>query len=475
MVLNKSQYIINITRKFNILNVIHQCKHVSDITFKCEENEEEKNTYAQVSQDCLGTAVGGNRVFVIQPYIKWGINKKRNTTPQLQLAEAKALINTLNDWSVVGEKLVPLLTLNKNKLVGSGALEMLKQDIQKCPHVTCIFISTNSLKFVQIAELQKALHLPIYDRYSIVIHIFREHAKTPEAKLQVALAELPYIKQKMMDLTNYRIGRINYTEKMKNMLQTREKKLKNALQRLKEHRQRIKQHRVNYGFPSIAIIGYTNAGKTSLIKALTNDASLQPEDKLFATLDTTVHGGLLPNMLKVLYIDTIGFIQDVPEILIEPFIVTLEDATSADILIHIFDASHPDVRAQIQHVQKTIEPMIDENKVIINVANKCDIVEKDVIESVIPEDTFAISATKLTGIDLLRSKIEKEITNTPNLIKRRIRVGNGSTEASWLYKEATVLSAEPDPNNPQYLIMDVFMTVSIFYKFKRVFNLTRSK
>lgn len=329
MVLNKSQYIINIRRKFNILNVIHQCKHVSDITFKYEENEEEKNTYAQVSQDCLGTAVGGNRVFVIQPYVKWGINKKRNTTPQLQLAEAKALINTLTDWSVVGEKLVPLLTLNKNKLVGAGALETLKEDIGKCPYVTCIFISTNLLKFVQIAELQKALHLPIYDRYSIVIHIFREHAKTPEAKLQVALAELPYIKQKMMDLTNYRIGRINYTEKMKNMLQTREKKLKNALQRLKEHRQRIKQHRVNYGFPSIAIIGYTNAGKTSLIKALTNDASLQPEDKLFATLDTTVHGGLLPNMLKVLYIDTIGFIQDVPEILIEPFIVTLEDATSA--------------------------------------------------------------------------------------------------------------------------------------------------
>lgn len=137
--------------------------------------------------------------------------------------------------------------------------------------------------------------------------------------------------------------------------------------------------------------------------------------------------------------------------------------------------SHPDVRAQIQHVQKTIETMVDENKVIINVANKCDVVEKDVIENVIPENTFAISATKLTGIDLLRSKIEKEITNTPNLIKRRFRVGNGSTEASWLYKEATVLSAEPDPNNPQYLIMDVLMTLPIFYKFKRVFNLTRSK
>ena len=329
VVLNKSQYIIKRRREFNILNVIHQCKYESDVAFEYTENEEEKNIYAQVSQDYLGTVVGGNRIFVIQPYIKWGVNKKRNTTPQLQLSEAKALVSNLTSWNIVGEKLVPLLSLQRNKLVGSGALETLKHDIEKCPHVTAIFISTNSLKFVQIAELQKTFNLPVYDRYSIVIHIFRERAKTPEAKLQVALAELPYVKQKMIDFTTYRIGRINYTEKMKNMLQAREKKLRNALQKLKEHRRRIKQQRLSYGFPTIAIVGYTNAGKTSLIKALTDDDSLQPEDKLFATLDTTVHPGLLPNMLKVLYVDTIGFIQDIPETLIEPFIVTLEDAMSA--------------------------------------------------------------------------------------------------------------------------------------------------
>lgn len=474
-VLNKSQYIIKRRREFNILSVIRQCKYESDVAFEYTENEEEKNIYAQVSQDYLGTVVGGNRIFVIQPYIKWGVNKKRNTTPQLQLSEAKALVSNLTSWNVVGEKLVPLLSLQRNKLVGSGTLEVLKHDIEKSPHVTAIFISTNSLKFVQIAELQKTFNLPIYDRYSIVIHIFRERAKTPEAKLQVALAELPYIKQKMIDFTTYRIGRINYTEKMKNMLQAREKKLRNALEKLKKHRQRMKQQRLSYGFPTIAIVGYTNAGKTSLIKALTDDDSLQPENKLFATLDTTVHPGLLPNMMKVLYIDTIGFIQDIPETLIEPFIVTLEDAMTADILVHVFDVSHPDVEAQIQHVQKTIEPMIDENKLVINVANKCDIVEKHVVESVIPKDTFAISAVKLTGIDLLRSRIEEEITNTTNLLKRRIRVKSGSIEASWLYKETTVLNAEPDPKNSQYLIMDVYMTVPIFYKFKRFLNHTQFK
>lgn len=133
----------------------------------------------------------------------------------------------------------------------------------------------------------------------------------------------------MIDLTNYLIRQVKFDEKTKNLLQTREKKLRNALKKLKEHRQMIKRHRTSYGFPTIAIVGYTNAGKTSLIKALTGDTSLQPENKLFATLDTTVHQGLLPNNLKVLYIDTIGFIQDVPETLLEPFLVTLEDAINA--------------------------------------------------------------------------------------------------------------------------------------------------
>lgn len=114
--------------------------------------------------------------------------------------------------------------------------------------------------------------------------------------------------------------------------------------------------------------------------------------------------------------------------------------------------------------------MINENKVIINVANKCDMVEKNEIEDILPEDTFTISAIKLKGIDLLRSKIQEEIIHAANLIQKRIKVGNGSAEASWLYKEATVLNVVPDSKNSQYLIMDVFMTTPIFYKFKRIFN-----
>ncbi|XP_076629865.1 putative GTP-binding protein 6 [Colletes latitarsis] len=457
-------------KECTVLNFDFRFKHDSNIELKgYEESEEEKDIYAQLSEDYLGSATHGHRVFVLQPYIKWGVNKRRETTPELQLNEAVALINTLPSWSVVDKKIVPLLTLEKKKLVGKGSLETLKKDIRNCATVTAIFVSTNLLKFVQILELQKAFNLPIYDRYSIVIHIFREHAKTTESKLQVALAEIPYIRKKMIDLSNCHGGRINLDEKRKKLLESREKKLRNALKKLSEHRKMIKSQRRSYGFPSIAVVGYTNAGKTSLIKALTGDASLKPENKLFATLDTTVHQGFLPNKLKVLYIDTIGFIQDVPETLIEPFVVTLEDAINADIIIHVYDMSHPDVKAQIQHVKQTIQPMLDESKLVINVANKCDIARKDTDEKEdIPEDTFPVSAVELTGIDLLRLKIENEILNAANLISKRIRVQVGGTVATWLYKETTVTNAEPDSEDPQYLIMDVIMSESAFYKLKRL-------
>ena len=474
---NKSPYgnrinLICRKREFAALNIVRRYKHNSNEEFETfEENEEEQHSYMALSQDYLGTVTGGHKVFILQPYIKWGARKKRNTTPELQLAEAVALVNTLPNWSVVGTKIIPLLTLQKKQLVGSGTLNALKKEIASCSNVTAIFVSTNLLKFVQIAELQKALLLPIYDRYSIVIHIFRDHAKTPEAKLQVSLAEIPYIKKKMIDLFTCHGGRINIDEKRKKLLESRERKLKTALRKIKEHRNMIKSQRSSYGFPSIAVVGYTNAGKTSLIKALTGDVSLEPENKLFATLDTTIHQGFLRNKLKVLYIDTIGFIQDVPETLIEPFVVTLEDAINADLLIHVYDISHPDVNAQIQHVQETIQPMIDENKIVINVANKCDIAGDDTLEKEdMPEDSLRVSSLKLTGIDVLRLKLEGEILKAADLMQRRIRVQVGSAVASWLYKEATVTNAEPDSEDPQYLVMDVIMTTSTFYKLKRVCN-----
>lgn len=331
--------ILNITQRYlrvcDRADTVYRSSGVQNITcrlnhdFEEHASEENEKTYAEITNHYLGVALGGHRTFILQPYIKWGRDKKRNTSPELQMAEAVALINTLPNWCIVGAKYAPLLTLQKKHLLGTGAMDDLKKELSKCENPTAIFISTNLLKFVQISELEKIFGLPVYDRYSIVIHIFREHAKTAEAKLQVALAELPYIRKKIFETCVTRSGAINVTEETKLLLNNKEKKLKNELKKLQQHRQSIRSKRKKYGFPTVAVVGYTNAGKTSLIKALTDDSSLQPRDKLFATLDTTAHQGVLPNRLKILYMDTIGFIQDVPEILIEPFTVTLEDAIIA--------------------------------------------------------------------------------------------------------------------------------------------------
>lgn len=343
-IVNIAQHNLQVCNKTNTIckrsrillqDIVCRFNHDCEEYISAEEEKEQKE-YTQVSNHYLGTAVEGHRTFVLQPYIKWGRDKKRNTSPELQMTEAVALVNTLSNWCVVGTMYAPLLSLQKKRLLGTGAMGNLKKELSKCENPTAVFVSTNLLKFVQIAELEKILGLPVYDRYSIIIHIFRQHAKTGEAKLQVALAEVPYVRKKIFETSVTRSGIIHITEKTKLMLDSREKKLKNELRKLQQHRTVIRSQRKKYGFPTVAVVGYTNAGKTSLIKALTDDKSLKPKNKLFATLDTTVHEGILPNKLKLLYVDTIGFIQDVPETLIEPFLVTLEDAIIAVSVTYLF-------------------------------------------------------------------------------------------------------------------------------------------
>lgn len=234
-----------------------------DQYFFVEEQRELTNPeYSEISNEYLGTIAKGHRTFVIQPYIKWGHNKKQNTNRDLQLAEAVALVETLPHWTVVDKMCIPLLNLDRKQLLGTGKLESVKTRIKCGRNITAIFVSTNALRHVQLLELEQIFGLPIYDRYSLVIHIFRNHAKSPEAKLQVALAELPYIYKKMSELG----GQINLLEKRRLYLQAREVQLRTAIKKLKVHRESIRCKRKNRGFVTVAVVGYTNAGKTSLIK-----------------------------------------------------------------------------------------------------------------------------------------------------------------------------------------------------------------
>lgn len=250
----------NIYKKPWILNLRLRYE---DSFFTVEEQSELTNPeYHDISNEYLGIVAKGHRTFVIQPYIKWGKDKKTITNRDLQLAESVALVETLPHWTVVDKMCISLLSLERKQLFGSGNLESIKTRIKCGRNITAIFISTNTLKHVQLLELEKIFGLPVYDRYSLVIHIFRNHAMSPEAKLQVALAELPYIWKKMSELN----GQINLLEKRRLYLQARETQLKTALKKLRLHRDAVRIKRKSIGFPSVAVVGYTNAGKTSLIK-----------------------------------------------------------------------------------------------------------------------------------------------------------------------------------------------------------------
>lgn len=194
--------------------------------------------------------------------------------------------------------------------------------------ITSVFINISTLKNVQLMELEQHFSKPIFDRYNIVIQIFRLHAITKQARLQVALAEIPFLQNRLRRhdtdfITSSAADTRNF------ILQTREKKIKVAMKRLKLHRELLRNKRIKANFPVVAVVGYTNVGKTSLIKALTKDDNLVPRDQLFATLDVTFHAGLLPSKMKVLYVDTVGFLSNIPTELIDCFKTTLEDALLA--------------------------------------------------------------------------------------------------------------------------------------------------
>lgn len=287
--------------------------------------------YVELQNRHFGSSFGHN-CYIIHPYVKWGEKKERTTSPEKQMQEAESLIRTLASWKVCNKSIIPLENLDKKALFGTGNLEKLKGIVRNNKGVTAVFINISTLTNSQIKELEEQFQVPIYDRYRIVMQILRLHALSKHAKLQVALAEVSYLWKHLRFDTS--LSNSSNPETLKLMLQSREQKIKAAIKKLRSQRELLRNRRVTEEYPIVAVVGYTNCGKTSLIKCLTGAKSLVPKDQLFATLDVTVHEGILPTSMKVLYVDTVGFIANIPTSLIECFVATLEDAMFAVILFY---------------------------------------------------------------------------------------------------------------------------------------------
>lgn len=405
---------------------------------------------------------------VIQPYVKWG-PKKLNISSEEQLSEAIALIHTLPGWTVENTVIVPLDTLERKALFKSGSMNKIKSLVQSSSNISAIFINSNALKKVTVQILQDNFQRPILDRYKIVMQILKAHATSKHAKLQVALAELYYLQRKSeQDL----FFRTYNSEALRLMFQDREQKLKRQINTLRAQRSLLRSKRQKLDYPVVAVVGYTNAGKTSLIKALTGEESLQPKNQLFATLDVTVHEGVLPSGLDLLYVDTVGFISDIPTNLIECFVATLEDALLADVILLVEDLSSKSFEYKQKHVLDTLKNLGNETESkdildkIIYVGNKCDLIENEAVAS---GSTLSVSAQKGIGLEELRHQLESFILTRTGRQKILIKVPNGGDEIRWLFKNSVVLQETPDTEDTQCIIAKVIITQANLQKFKHHF------
>ncbi|XP_044288947.1 putative GTP-binding protein 6 isoform X2 [Varanus komodoensis] len=222
------------------------------------------------------------------------------------------------------------------------------------------------------------------------------------------------------------------------LLKEKEFKIRKALERLRRKRCLLRNQRQKREFPTVSVMGYTNCGKTTLIKALTGDAGLQPRDQLFATLDITAHAGYLPSNLTVLYVDTIGFLSQLPHDLVESFSATLEDVALSDLIIHVRDVSHPETELQRESVLSVLRNLNISSHLlesIIEVHNKVDLIDRYIPAN---PNSIAISALLGYGLEELKEEIDRRLLTITGKNFLIIKINLSGPQLSWLYKEATV-------------------------------------
>lgn len=344
------------------------------------------------------------------------VQGRNEAEEEASLKELAELVKTAGAVAV-GRMTQKLEYANNVTYVGKGKLEELKTMLVAFD-ATGIVCNTE-LTAVQMRNLSKELNVKIMDRTMIILDIFAARANTREGKIQVELAQLKYNATMLVGLRDSLsrlgggIGTRGPGEKKlemdRRLIREQISKLKRELDDVKRHRQTQRKRREHSSSPVVCIVGYTNAGKSTLLNFMT-DADVLSEDKLFATLDPTTRALKLDEGQTIMLTDTVGFISRLPHHLIQAFRSTLEEAKYCDIVLHVVDASNPDMDRQMYAVYETLKQLEIEDKPIITVFNKVDKLEQTpVLKDLRAEATVFVSAKEGTGIDDLLQIIEDKI------------------------------------------------------------------
>ena len=340
------------------------------------------------------------------------------------LDELEELVNTAGAV-VVGRVIQNLDHINNTTYVGSGKVQEIKDLIWETE--ADAIVCDDELSPAQYKNLEDELDVKVMDRTLIILDIFAGRAKSAEGKIQVELAQLRYRSTRLIGMRNLSrqgggIGTRGPGEKKlevdRRLIRNRISQLKEQVRNMESHRQVTRAKRQDNPVPVVAIVGYTNAGKSTLLNTLTA-ANVLEEDKLFATLDPTTRNYKLPNGQEVLLTDTVGFIRELPHHLIDAFRSTLEEAKYSDIIIHVVDCSNPSMDKNVHAVYETLKNLEVKDKIIITVFNKIDKVEeKPVLRDFNADYTVSAAIKKNIGLNEINDAIEAALKSMRVMVEK---------------------------------------------------------
>ncbi len=378
------------------------------------------------------------------------VQRDKREISEASLSEFRFLVQTLG-VEIVGETTQAMRQPNYAFFLGKGKVGEIKQ-IVKLLNADFVFADI-TLTYLQLRNLTKEIGIPVIDRPHLILMIFAMRAKTKEGKLQVELSELkmhlPEIVHNgifMDQQTGSEIGLKGpgekKTELKKRYIEKRIKLLEERLKIIERQRELRRKKRRKGNIPIIALIGYTNSGKSTLLNRLTN-TNTYVENMFFSTLDTLVREGKLDEQTEVLFVDTIGFIRDLPPMLIYSFHSTLEEILDAWVILHIVDVSVPDFVAKMKSVLATINELNASQIPRMLVFNKIDKIseEKRIILQERFRNAIFISALKGLEIDTLKTKMKEEISKLYIRVKLLIPYEEPKV-LSYVYSEVNVISVK---------------------------------
>jgi GTP-binding protein HflX len=407
-----------------------------------------------------GHAPSTGRSLVIHPTLKRPPRELRDAlrTPEARLEEAVALAGAI-DLEVAHAALVPLAKPKPATLIGSGSVEMLGAIVKEREIGVAVVDAVVSP--VQQRNLEKAWGCKVIDRTGLILEIFGARARTHEGRLQVELAALTYQRSRLVrswtHLERQRGGfgflggpGESQLEIDRRLIGERIARIKKELEDTKRTRGLHRGARKRVPYPIVALVGYTNAGKSTLFNRLTR-AAVRAEDSLFATLDPTLRRLALLSGRTAILSDTVGFISELPHQLVAAFRATLEEVTEADLIVHVRDVHHPDTEAQRRDVEEVLTELGLGARVeqgLLEALNKIDLLDPAAHAALLSrarrnDGAVPISAVTGEGCDQLLSLMEERMDGGRRLVDLNVPLSDGAAIA-WLYQNGDVVSRRDD-------------------------------